>query len=1247
MENLINLVNKLQRACTALGDFGEGSSLPTLWDALPTIAVVGGQSSGKSSVLESVVGKDFLPRGSGIVTRRPLVLQLHRIDEGREYAEFAHQPRKRFTDFAAVRKEISDETDRETGRTKQISSVPIYLSIYSPNVVNLTLVDLPGLTKVAVEGQSDSIVQDIENMVRSYIEKPNCIILAVSPANQDLATSDAIKIAREVDPQGERTFGVLTKIDLMDKGTDAVDMLEGKSYKLKFPWIGVVNRSQADINKSVDMIAARRREREYFANTPEYRHLASRMGSEHLGKVLSKHLETVIKSRIPGLQSLINKTIIEIETELSRLGKPIATDAGGKLYMIMEICRAFDQTFKEHLDGIRPGGDKVYSVFDNQLPAALKRLQFDKQLSMENVRKLITEADGYQPHLIAPEQGYRRLIESTLITIKGPAEAAVDAVHGILKDLVHKSINETAELKQYPSLRAEVMNAACESLDKMRNESKRATIQLVDMECAYLTVDFFRKLPQDIEKGGNPTHSIFDRYNDSYLRRIGSNVLSYIHMVVGTLRHSIPKSVVYCQVREAKRSLLDHFFTELGAKEGKQLAKLLDEDPAIMQRRMDLGKRLELYKSAQTEVDAVAWAKDPLISYLLGANPPLKQVKGSIQLGMGMKKYVVEIEKAKEGSGDRSSVGPVYRNVLGCRPLPDALHSCWDVFRSSVENYPDNPMLGQREITDGKAGKYVWLTYKEVYETVLKVGDSICSRGIKKGARCGIYGTNCTKWVVSMQVLKTLPDTGKYLKTLVSFSTITNEQKQMAEKYGLELYPWEIFLHLGSKDRFELPSKMRSDICTIMYTSGTTGEPKGVMITNESILSILSGVNHHLQSMSEEFRVSDVYFSYLPLAHIFDRVIEELFISTGASIGFWRGDIKLLIDDLKELKPTVFCAVPRVLDRIYSGLIEKLSSSGILKQALFKIAYSYKLHNMRKGYKHEEAAPRFDKIIFSKVKEGLGGKMRLILSGAAPLSACVETFLRVVTCAHVLQGYGLTESCAGSFVAQPNELSMSGTVGPPLPNVDVCLMSVPEMGYNALSPASPRGEILLRGTSLFSGYYKRQDLTKEVLIDGWFHTGDIGEWQPDGSMKIIDRKKNIFKLSQGEYVSVENLESIFSLVPCVDAIWIYGNSFKSFLVAVVNPNKESLESWAAENGVPDDDFRTICENPNTNQYILGELTTIAKQKKLKGFEFVKVVHLDPLPFDMDRDLLTPTFKKKRANFLKYYQNVVDGMYHSQ
>ncbi|MFS8029839.1 putative dynamin central domain, dynamin, GTPase region, GTPase effector domain, Dynamin superfamily [Helianthus anomalus] len=607
MENLISLVNKIQRTCTALGDHGEATSLPTLWDSLPSIAVVGGQSSGKSSVLESVVGKDFLPRGSGIVTRRPLVLQLHKIDKGNEYAEFLHLPSQKFYDFVAVRKEISDETDRETGQTKQISSVPIHLSIYSPNVVNLTLVDLPGLTKVAVDGQSEGIVQDIENMVRAYIQKPNCIILAISPANQDLATSDAIKMSREVDPTGERTIGVLTKIDLMDKGTDAVDILEGKSYRLKFPWVGIVNRSQQDINKRVDMASARRKEREYFSTSREYKHLASRMGSEYLAKMLSKHLEGVIKSRIPGIQSLINKTLADLEAELSHLGKPISTDAGGKLLVIMDICRAFDQIYKEHLDGSRSGGDKIYHVFESQLPSALKKLQFDKQLSMENIKKLITQADGYQPHLIAPEQGYRHIIESSLVTIKAPAEASVNAVDIILKELVRKAISETMELKQFPSLRKEVERAANESLERMKNESRKATLMLVDMECCYLTADFFRNLPQEVEKGGNPTQSIFDRYNETYLRRIGTTVLQYVNMVLSGLVKSIPKSVVHCQVREAKRSLLDHFFAELGRKTPSQLSKLLDEDPAIMERRSSLAKRLELYKSAQMEINGVSW----------------------------------------------------------------------------------------------------------------------------------------------------------------------------------------------------------------------------------------------------------------------------------------------------------------------------------------------------------------------------------------------------------------------------------------------------------------------------------------------------------------------------------------------------------------------------------------------------------------------------------------------------------------
>ncbi|KAL6129170.1 hypothetical protein ACLB2K_072523 [Fragaria x ananassa] len=625
MESLIGLVNRIQRACTVLGDYGGGdNTFSSLWEALPSVAVVGGQSSGKSSVLESIVGRDFLPRGSGIVTRRPLVLQLHKTDEGtQEYAEFLHLSKRRYTDFAAVRKEIQDETDRVTGKSKMISPVPIHLSIYSPNVVNLTLIDLPGLTKVAVEGQPESIVEDIENMVRSYVEKPNSIILAISPANQDIATSDAIKLAREVDPQGERTFGVMTKLDLMDKGTNALDVIEGRSYRLQHPWVGVVNRSQADINKNTDMIVARRKEREYFATSPDYGHLANRMGSEYLAKLLSQHLESVIRARIPSITSLINKSIDELESEMDHLGRPIAVDAGAQLYTILELCRAFDRIFKEHLDGGRPGGDRIYGVFDNQLPAALRKLPFDRHLSLQNVRKVVSEADGYQPHLIAPEQGYRRLIEGSLNYFRGPAEASVDAVHFVLKELVRKSLAETQELRRFPTLTAEIAGACNEALERFRDESKKSTLRLVDMESSYLTVEFFRRLPQEVEKpitpggkpgnpGGNPAANAaaaMDRYSEGHFRRIGSNVSSYVGMVSDTLRNTIPKAVVHCQVREAKTSLLNHFYIQIGKREGKQLGQLLDEDPALMERRLQCAKRLELYKAARDEVDSVSWVR--------------------------------------------------------------------------------------------------------------------------------------------------------------------------------------------------------------------------------------------------------------------------------------------------------------------------------------------------------------------------------------------------------------------------------------------------------------------------------------------------------------------------------------------------------------------------------------------------------------------------------------------------------------
>lgn len=274
---------------------------------------------------------------------------------------------------------------------------------------------------------------------------------------------------------------------------------------------------------------------------------------------------------------------------------------------------------------------------------------------------------------------------------------------------------------------------------------------------------------------------------------------------------------------------------------------------------------------------------------------------------------------------------------------------------------------------------------------------------------------------------------------------------------------------------------------------------------------------------------------------------------------------------------------------------------------------------------------------------GLGGRVRLVISGAAPLAGHVEEFLRVIMCAPVLQGYGLTETCAASFIQMPDVISMSGTVGPSLCNIETRLESVPELGYDALDKKRPRGEICIRGKTVFSGYYKRPELTEEVLVDGWFHTGDIGEWQADGSMKIIDRKKNIFKLSQGEYIAVEKLENVYNQSAAVDAIWVYGNSFESSMVAVAVPNEQVLLDWAKSNGKKEE-FAALCKIPEAQKFILSELSSTGKKSGVRGFEFIKGVLLDPQPFDMERDLITPTYKLKRPQLLKHYQKDIDALY---
>jgi len=282
LEALIPLINKLQDVSSQMG-------VPVGFD-LPQIAVVGGQSAGKSSVLENFVGRDFLPRGSGIVTRRPLVLKLI-YHPTAEYGEFLHCKNKKFMDFVDIRKEIERETDRMTGTNKGISNIPINLTIFSPNVLNITLIDLPGMTKIAIGDQPKDIEQQIKDMIMEFVSKESCLILAVTPANTDLATSDALNLARQVDPDGLRTIGVLTKLDLMDQGTDAKEILENKVLYLKRGYVGVINRSQKDIEGQKDIKGALDAEKAFFFKHPSYKHMVDRMGTPYLQKVLNKELK--------------------------------------------------------------------------------------------------------------------------------------------------------------------------------------------------------------------------------------------------------------------------------------------------------------------------------------------------------------------------------------------------------------------------------------------------------------------------------------------------------------------------------------------------------------------------------------------------------------------------------------------------------------------------------------------------------------------------------------------------------------------------------------------------------------------------------------------------------------------------------------------------------------------------------------------------------------------------------------------
>ncbi|XP_053320807.1 dynamin-2 isoform X5 [Spea bombifrons] len=484
MEELIPLVNKLQDAFSSIG---QSCNLD-----LPQIAVVGGQSAGKSSVLENFVGRDFLPRGSGIVTRRPLILQL--IFSKTEYAEFLHCKSKKFTDFDEVRQEIEAETDRATGTNKGISPIPINLRVYSPNVLNLTLIDLPGITKVPVGDQPQDIEYQIKDMILQFISRDSCLILAVTPANTDLANSDALKMAKEVDPQGLRTIGVITKLDLMDEGTDARDILENKLLPLRRGYIGVVNRSQKDIDGKKDIRAALAAERKFFLSHPSYRHIADRMGTPHLQKTLNQQLTNHIRDTLPALRSKLQSQLLSLEKEVEEYKNFRPDDPTRKTKALLQMVQQFGVDFEKRIEGSGDqvdtlelsGGARINRIFHERFPFELVKMEFDEKDLRREISYAIKNIHGVRTGLFTPDMAFEAIVKKQVVKLKEPCIKCVDLV---IQELINTIRQCTSKLASYPRLREETERIITTYIREREGKTKDQILLLIDIELSYINTN--------------------------------------------------------------------------------------------------------------------------------------------------------------------------------------------------------------------------------------------------------------------------------------------------------------------------------------------------------------------------------------------------------------------------------------------------------------------------------------------------------------------------------------------------------------------------------------------------------------------------------------------------------------------------------------------------------------------------------------------------------------------------------------
>ena len=628
-------------------------------------------------------------------------------------------------------------------------------------------------------------------------------------------------------------------------------------------------------------------------------------------------------------------------------------------------------------------------------------------------------------------------------------------------------------------------------------------------------------------------------------------------------------------------------------------------------------------------------------------------------------------------------------------------------FLRSVEKFGSERFLGYRPITGTEKvtknkqevevnvfGEYEWKTYQEVHDLVLPFARALHQKKMyatvekddEKHRMIGIYAKNSMEWmmcdlagamanITTVTLYDTLgAESTKYivdqceltticltsdkikgildlvkdgkldnLKNFVLLNKPSEEEVKMCEAAGISAQTIYELIEEGKEMDVKLPSPQRDSVYTICYTSGTTGDPKGVKLSHINLISPGAG----LIRVNIDLMPSDIHLSYLPLAHVLERIVCVTLTGKGASIGFYQGEVLKLKDDLAALKPTIFVSVPRLFNRFYDGMMAKVQALTGVKRKITDWAISSKMNKLQKSGDPKDYI--YDKLVFNKFKEAIGGNVRMMITGSAPISKDVINFLKIAFCCTFYEGYGQTETAGASCVTFTED-GEAGHVGGVLPQMELKLVDVPEMDYHSTDKDEngqpmPRGEICFKGHSNFLGYFKLPEKTAETIDeDRWIHTGDVGTILPNGALKIIDRKKNIFKLAQGEYIAPEKLENIFSKIDIVKQIFIYGDSLQSIIVAIVIPDETEALKLAGEKELDSSDMDAFFKSKEWLDLVIEKFTEAKKEAGLTGLEVPKKYHFDRTEFTLENDLLTPTMKLKRNDAKKKYFDQIKEMY---